>query len=392
MRRLLHLGPLGALGVALLHCAADGTVTQEPLDGGAPVADGSTPADGNVLDAGSDGDSDVTDAGRCSLDRWCQIPLPDDELVLTAVWSFAPDDAIAASRHELLHWDGAQWTAVDAPEAEGLTSLWASSPNDLWGVAEWSYRLVHGTRSASGEVFTWSRIDYDPATSPSMEILRGTGTDELWVAGMSPFGDRVIQHGIITTGSNLDGGSSTTVAWTMVPINAPISPRSFWVTSGNELWVAGNGRDFAGAVARGLPSTTDPSGYSWTEVLNAPAGYEGMTGIWGGSAGDLWSVGSAGQFFRSTRSGDGGIGWVSVPSNANTPMRGIWGSGPNDVWVVGEDGAMRHWDGATWSISKLAVGGIPMWKNLASVHGGPGGDVWAVGSGVALHRAAGDTP
>ncbi len=38
----------------------------------------STDATAGEMDSGADGDSEVGDAGRCSADRWCQVPLPDD--------------------------------------------------------------------------------------------------------------------------------------------------------------------------------------------------------------------------------------------------------------------------------------------------------------------------
>ncbi len=138
------------------------------------------------------------------------------------------------------------------------------------GVAEWSHRLVHGTRSAPGEPFTWSRIDYDPASSPSMELIRGFGTDQLWVWGSNPFGERGHparrHHDREPTGWRLE--LDDRVVHDPL-LNASVSLQSFWVTSGNELWIAGNGSNFAGAVAHGVPSSTNPSDYTWTEVLNA---------------------------------------------------------------------------------------------------------------------------
>ena len=91
--------------------------------------------------------------------------------------------------------------------------------------------------------------------------------------------------------------------------------------------------------------------------------------------------------YRGTVAADGSVGWTAFPNSVNSMMTGAWGSSPNDVWAVGSAGAIRHWDGTAWTLSKLAVADIPMWQDLTSVHGGPAGDVWAVGNGVALHRA-----
>jgi hypothetical protein len=94
-----------------------------------------------------------------------------------------------------------------------------------------------------------------------------------------------------------------------------------------------------------------------------------------------------GENYRGGKSANGSISFDAVPSNAKTTMTSIWGAGPNDIWVVGKTGAVRHWDGASWSVSKLAIGGIPMWNDLFAVHGGTTG-VWAVGNGIALHRSS----
>lgn len=394
MRTLLFASLVALAAAASVHCAADGAAAED-VDAGSSVTLPPTSQDAEAPTGDAGPEVSVPDAGRCSADRWCRTPLPSADYQLNAVWSFAANDAVAATATSLLRWDGTTWSPIDAPEADGLTSLWATSENDLWGVAKFNYRLVHGTRAAAGQALQWSRIEYDSSSSPSFELVRGVGESELWVYGRMPNGTMAVQRGAITTASDPDGGSVATVAWTTLPIDTPtlIDVTALWVTPNHEVWLAGVvivETSGAGGVVRGVPSADDSGGYTWTQVLaDATGDFVGHTGIWADEANEVWSVGSMGQNFRSAIAQDGGVSWTGVPSNANTPMSGIWGATKNDVWIVGKSGAIRHWDGTKWNVSRLAVGGIPMWQDLNGVHAGPSGDVWAVGSGVALHRTAG---
>lgn len=389
---------LGLVAAAFVGCAADGTAADD-VDGAAPDLTDASRSDGATnanADAGAPDASPDVDASPCSEDHWCPTVLPQDTLQLTAVWSFAENDVLAASVTHLLHWDGAAWSNVDEPLAEGLTSLWATSSNEIWGVSQFDHRLVHGTRNAAGQPFTWSetRNDFD---APSFDIIRGGAPNELWVFG-TLFGKGVFQHGVIATGADAGADAAApSIRWTSIDVDDPTlaTMGSFLVTEGNEVWIAGlviEDLSGAGAIVHGVPSTTKPGTYEWTHVFTGRTGdLDGHTAIWGQSAASLWSIGSTGENYRGGKSSSGTISFEAVPSNAKTTMRSIWGTTANDLWVVGKGGAIRHWDGATWSVSRLAVGGIPTWNDLNAVHGGATG-VWAVGNGVALHRSSGGSP
>ena len=395
-RRLLHLSSFSLLGAALIHCSADGTATQEDIDAGGPPADGGSPP----TDAGDasldDAAAPVEDAGQCSADQWCRTVLPEPDLQLTAVWGFAADDAIASSTGALFHWNGAAWTAVDAAGTEGITGLWASSPNDVWGISELNRRLVHGTRAGGGAPFTWTKLEYDVETTPTLDILRGRGDSELWIYGQLS-GEHVLQRGTIATANEADGGPVTTVSWTTLPIALDDlrNVSAFWVTPDSKVWIAGTiamGFSETGVVIFGSPRNDDPDRYDWEKVLEGTVAEPlRVSTVWSEGA-ELWAIATAGEHYRGASDGDGGVGWTTVPSNTKTTMRSIWGRGSNDIWLAGEGGAIRHWDGSKWSVARLSIGGIPMWNDLNAIHAGPAGDVWAVGRGVALHRLVGGAP
>lgn len=393
MRTLAFGSALGLLGIATIHCAGDANDASDlDIRDAAPLPS-TLDASTDVMDASTGGD--VTDGNRCSPDHWCQAALPNADAQLAAVWSFGESDAIATTATSLLHWDGSAWAEVSAPDAQGLTSLWATSPNDVWGVARFGHHLAHGTRSAPDQPLRWSKIEYD-ASEPSLELIRGIGDSELWAYGRTSDGVKAVQRGIITTQSDADGGSSAAVTWTTIRIDAPslADVSAFSVTADRAVWLAGVvvvGISGAGGVVRGVPDGAN--GYAWSEAfIGDPGDFVGHTAFWTDGDKELWSIGSTGQSFHGTIGTDGGLVWTAVPSNASTAMTGIQGFAKNDIWLVGRSGAVRHWDGTAWNVSRLAVGGIPMWQDLSAIHAGPAGDLWAVGNGVALHRAAGGSP
>ncbi len=388
MRTLLRASCLGLLSVAALHCSADGTgASADGNDEGATLTDASSREDAAADPLAPDADAgDDMDAGPCSAGGWCKTSVPKNVTEITAVWSFASDEAIATTRANPLRWDGTTWKAFNAPELEGLTSLWATSPNDIWGVAQYEYRLVHGTRAKAGDPFVWSTTELD-SDSPSLDMIRGNGERDLWVYG-TRWGEPALRHGVISTP---DDGDAPVVSWTTVPITFESLGfvRSFTVTANNEVWLAAYlwSTTSYGAILRGVPTDT-PDEYAWAEVLSGNAlGGADMHVIWASSSTDLWAIAKGGKSYRGTVAADGGVGWTAFSNPVNSMMTSAWGSGPDDVWAVGSAGAIRHWDGTAWTISKLTVADIPMWQDLTSVHGGPAGDVWAVGNGIALHRA-----
>lgn len=405
MRALFRLTLLSAIGAGFIHCSADGTdATVDDADAGTQV-----PADAGV-DSGSDaeptedvhdGGADVAiDASTCSADGWCATKLPASDLDLTAVWSFSANDAVAASRTKLLQWDGTAWSAiVTDPDTDVsmLTSLWATGPNDIWGVAQYRYRLVHGTRQAAGQPFTWTQAVYTPATSPALNIVRGNKPGELWIYGTKS-NQHVFQHGVVTSEDDGNGGTTQAIAsWTTIAVVFPTlrSVNSFWVTPNDEIWVSGLVNSGVAGVLRGVPSVDDPTSYTWTQVLGkSGTDFTTLSAIWAGGADDVWTTSSSGSNFRGAidANAESGVAWTSVPSNSLTEMNALWGVSKTDAWAVGRVGAVRHWDGTSWTVSQLAVDGIPMWQDLAAIHVGPAGDAWAVGAGVALHRVQGGTP
>ena len=381
--RAILVSFVAALSAAatILCCASNDDLAATVGEPDAGTVDALASTDVVASDADLDAGSalDATDAGHCSPDHWCRVPLPTEDYDLAAVWSFAPDDALGVGSGGMIHWDGASWTVVSETDGglDGLTSLWASGPNEVWAVGVGQRRLVHGTRASAASAFVWSVSER--ASGPSRDTITGGGPGDLWMSGIADDGTPRLEHGVVTT-----VGSPPTFATMTIGV-AGFSPSGMLVTEGDELWLIGS-TDTA-MVAHAKKSGVS---YVWDQSYSrAGQAFTSFNAIWGASANALFVIGGTTDNYHRSSLTDGGVVWGPVPNHANTSLVAAWGSGKDDVYAVGYLGAIRHWDGVKWSVSQLAVNGFPIYENLSAVHGSSASDVWAVGTGVALHRSVG---
>ncbi|MDB5213115.1 MAG: hypothetical protein JWO86_1042 [Myxococcaceae bacterium] len=386
MRSVFTIGlALAATTAALVHCSASGDDNgaapgNETEAGTAETSTDATTAPDTDDDAGG---NDAGDAGKahCSPDHWCREPLPSPDLVLSAVWSFAPDDAFAVGDSGMIHWDGKTWSLVPGGDGglEGLTGLWASGPNDIWAVASGQHRLLHGTRASGGSI-SWTTLETDGG--PTRDHVTGTAPGDVWTAGVEDDGTQVLEHAV-----SVDGGAPT-FSKLVIP-DSPFFTNGLFVSAGDELWIAGSG-DAAAVV---LHAKKKANVYAWDTSLDTTGQpFTFFPAIWGDSANEIWVLGAKADHYHRSALADGGGAWSPIANHVSVAMTSVWGSGKNDVWAVGYFGAIRHWDGSAWTVSQIAVNGTPIYQMLASVHGSSATDVWAVGAGVALHRTIGGEP
>lgn len=381
MRRSLLLFAVAAgLALQLVHCAND-EGNLGPVDDG---VDGSTTSDdaaADVVEAAprdADGASDASDGDGCSADHWCRTKLPSADFDLLAVWSFAPDDTLAAGGSGVIHWDGSHWAVDPSPGLEGLSNLWASGPDDVWAVAQGDRRLVHGVRTAGA--FAWT-IDA-PQDGPTRNFVYGVGRDELWIVGYREDGTSTLEH------ANVADGGVVTSEYVDIGIDG-FSASALYAPAKNEVWITG--RDADAAIVHGTKSNAPNADWVWEKSYSrAGLPYTDFPSIWGLSGNDVWVIGVAGENFHHG-SGSGGGQWAAVPSNVSVSLTTVWGAATDDVWAVGYLGAVRHWNGTAWTISRTAMNGVPIFDNLSSVHASSSKDVWAVGHGIALHRSSGES-
>lgn len=416
MRSLMTFSLAIVCAAGLVHCTADGTERSAPpvppndeADSAAPAPDSDTSPDAGpeeASDAGTDAEPPV-EAGACSADHWCRTPLPSKDVELRAVWSFGPDDAIAVGPAGAIQWNGTSWSVVPSPEVslEGLTGLWATGPNDVWGTEESSTRIVHGSRTAPGAPFQWQELTGYSFPYP-VSFLRSTGPRDLWGLARWPYSSVYLVHGVLP-----DAGESGEPVWTTTALPLSIgwdfTVNGFAITENKEVWVGGHVESWwAPATARvfhGTPPLTEDGAYTWEESLSTDESLPTLVaGIWALRSDDVWVISNLGYAsepitkptvnYRRKKDGNGSAAWTSVPNNSSATAVAVWGSGKDDVWTVGTSGAIRRWNGTNWSTSRISVNGTPIFKDLAAIHGSSANDIWAVGNGIALHRAVGGAP
>ncbi len=391
MRSVVLFGLGLGLAASLLHCAANdpspGTPDAGGLDAGDTEADGSSdaaePVDDDASDAGL-----VGDAGNCSVDNWCRVALPPN-VSPSAVWTFAPNDALAVGSGGMIHWDGTSWSVVTDQDdqgagLDGLSNLWASGPGDVWAVTRWDRRLVHGTRTGLGAAFTWSSSE--TSSLEAIELVAGR-PGELWISGHLADQTPMLERADVT-----GGGPPSFVQVPLPPVN-DLYVRDLWVSPNGEVWFVGGGDDGLSFVAHGQRSGDD---VVWTRSLlvgpntidlTAIDGIEGATTP--AEQNDVWVLGTGKANFHHALLPDGGQLWSPFPNSTNMELTALWMSGKDDAWAAGNIGFIRHWDGTSWKISQLSVGGRPIFEALTSIHGSSPNDIWAVGPNILVHHTGG---
>ncbi|AKV03978.1 hypothetical protein AKJ09_10641 [Labilithrix luteola] len=80
--------------------------------------------------------------------------------------------------------------------------------------------------------------------------------------------------------------------------------------------------------------------------------------------------------------------WCPVPADVSafTALTAVWGSGKNDVWAVGSNGAVLHWDGASWVTTPTK-----RTNTFNAVWGSGANDVWIASATDTIFHAGGFT-
>ncbi|MDF2693597.1 MAG: hypothetical protein K0S65_1980 [Labilithrix sp.] len=419
---LLGAGLLfGLVGRGVTGCASsDESAPDSEVDSGgrdSMTSDGTTDPDGaNPNDADAD-----AKGPPCSADGWCRTALPTGPLIeagvldpdmpsldLRDVW-VAPDRtawAVTITGH-VLRWDGVAWQiAFDA--GGPLHSVWGSGTTDLWMGGE-NGLVVHGANKGSG--MTFERV----AFAPSAVVVRVWGTSPSDVWAMTP--DSVYRY----TGGTVDGGPD----FSEVVLPDPILGRlriltDVWGERG-ELWLGGmENFDCLPGQCGNFRSTIvlfrwrgdgTGGGADWDRVEVEHPKLDPMVNsvlLAGGATRDGTQLAHVMQrkFLGLVRvaPGDAGLLDASAAVDAGGDYlrtmeqaisygrpEGVWATTSNDVWMVGSPGLVRHWDGATWAIVRVAIDEKLLTKELHAISGtttsSGARDMWIVGRDIAMRRS-----
>jgi hypothetical protein len=105
------------------------------------------------------------------------VKLPGIEESLNSVWGSGGDDVFTVGTGgAIAHWDGSDWTSMDAGTGAWLTSVWGSGPEDVFVVGE------------AGTILHWDGKAWTPMESGTTEWLFcvwGTGRNNAFAVGRS---------------------------------------------------------------------------------------------------------------------------------------------------------------------------------------------------------------
>lgn len=239
------------------------------------------------------------------------------------VWTVGAD---AGEGPEVHHWDGAEWTALDAGVRVDLWWVYAQGDEGVWFCG------------ADGTLLNYDRDTavFSPVISPTTATLFG-----IW--GASP--DLLYAVGGFIDGSDGDDGvvvrieAGVATEVTDLPVDRDVDEMYFkvWGTGADDVWVVGD----AGSVLH-------YNGATWTRRVMP--GAPRLVTI-AGSGGDVVVVGGStqGVVFEQV---DGG--WTDVAPSYLQPLNGVYVAASGAASAAGFSGATLERAEGTWAVLPAA--------------------------------------
>jgi hypothetical protein len=136
-----------------------------------------------------------------------------------ALWAVGRQVGVPSSQARLIHWDGAHWSAVDAPDlatSTALRAIWGTSATELWAVGDGVFHTTDGAH--------WDKLALDVPAQTALEDVCGTSSEDVWVVGEQS----TVRH---------KRGS----VWSTVDIGAPPMTH-LWscLAAGDQVWITGD--------------------------------------------------------------------------------------------------------------------------------------------------------
>lgn len=211
-------------------------------------------------------------------------------------------------RGTIIRWDGSDWKTVKSPTRQTLYSVKAVAEDDVWAVGN------------GGVILRWNGSSWRLIKSPTHDILHS-------LAFLSPTDGWAIANA--TQFIHWDG-----VSWSRVipePYLHPLSAIAF--VNSNEGWAVG--------IAAKQGGISQWIGGAWSMYsVSEPSWLLDVQAVVGGS---VWAVGGyhVAQMI--------GNGWHTTQLPFTMWLTAIGMSSDRWGWAVGMNGALVHWNGATWN-------------------------------------------
>ncbi|MDX6309204.1 MAG: hypothetical protein QOI06_2250 [Nocardioidaceae bacterium] len=262
------------------------------------------------------------------------------------------------------HWDGTSWTIAPSPNPgtfqSGLDGVAIISPTDAWAVGAYSDSGSEGkTLIEHWDGATWTQVPSPNADGASnLSAVSAVSATDIWAVGS-------YRTGMYTDSSLIEHWDGT--SWTVVPSANPtgdtiVELASVSAVSGQDAWAVGNTYD--GITGGTIVEHWD--GSTWTKVPSWNAGtttrLQGVSAI---SATDAWAVGSYDTnnqseiIYGTLIEHWDGTTWTKVPSpdpaaHGNI-LYGVSATSPTKAFAAGRSQTAdtykpltERWNGATW--------------------------------------------
>jgi hypothetical protein len=230
--------------------------------------------------------------------NWSVIETPSTG-GLSCIFALSASDVFLCAGAQVLHYDGAAFTASEVTAAtglDGLTDVWAASRSDVWVVGD---DAIIGHYDGT----TWTRTI---AGSPFKTSIWGSGPTDIYALDTFDL-------------THFDGST-----WSEVALDAGAAGGAqVWGTNASDVWVMTDSSDLSHF-----------DGVSWQTVETDLVG--DLAAVWGPASDDLWAVGSAGSIAHYD-----GTAWREVThQQIGAPYLrrfvAVHGTSPTDVWAVGQ--------------------------------------------------------
>lgn len=389
-----------------------GLVIDGGFDAGATVPDAAVPDAavdaGVVVVDGGRADAGLARDGGCASGTWCWAGTRQH--ALRAIAAISPDDYWAVGDFgTIVRYDVQGVREVDSGTLLDLYGVWAGGPSLAWAVG------------SGGIALRFSGSRWSPAPTTTSSLLRsvsGTSVNDVWAVG--DLG--AMQH-------------FTGTAWSAVPSATTQGLLCVRARTATEAWASGfngtllrwNGTSWSSvAIATQRPIVSIML-FAPDEVLVAtddglvfrqtPTGFVShsqvamnLRGLHGTSPSDLWAFGMNGGIAQwngtdwTTVDAPVRTNWMAASGQASFNLVGeggafirwdsinhfffslrdvepddltaLLGFAEDDLWAVGHAGLVRHFDGTTWSSSRV---NSPY--DLNAIAGVSSNDLWASGGG-----------
>jgi hypothetical protein len=383
-------------GLVATACAnAESDAPHADPDGSASLPPGPDSGPPQVPDASRDAPTDAA-SRTCSNDDFCHTVLPENQ-TLQAVWSDGAGIAWAGTKFgAILRFDGTEWK-VHASGLGEINSIWGSSPTEIWAAGVRGVYRGTGTTSAA-VAFTNTPLEAD-ADVHIMSVW-GSSANDIWAVGARTDGARPPGRVYHFTGATTGGGVPV---WSLDPLSSEEASayHRVWGSPGSGVWIGvtqpfGEWGATQEAILRRPASSTKFENVVLPEVPDpnrpdAPIGHifgaalESDTSVWLA----LTTVWSRRGFYHGV-STDGGatFTWTVMPYESDEALDyTALAASSSGVWIAGKYGRLAKWDGKTFAQASIELKPLPVIDPFFDVWTATGGEVWAVGKGIALHRA-----